>query len=130
MILDTSYLIDLFSGQTAAFEIGIDFSENGVVQRIPSPVVMELSYAASFGGQDEKRKVQNALRMYPIVEQDETIAHRAGVLLADADQNAGGECGVEKVDSMIAAVADVYDEPVLTANPRDFELLGVATETY
>lgn len=34
------------------------------------------------------------------------------------------------MDSMIAAVADVYDEPVLTDNVSDFERLGVAVETY
>lgn len=31
---------------------------------------------------------------------------------------------------MIAAVADVYDEPVLTANVVDFEALGVDVEPY
>lgn len=130
MILDTSYLIDLFAGDQAAFEVGITLSEDGVVQRVPSPVVMELAYGASFGGDDEQRKVQNALRMYPIVEQDETIAHRAGVLLATADSTAGGESGIDKVDPMVAAVADIHDEPVLTANERDFEALGVKTKTY
>lgn len=130
MILDTSFLIDLFAGSTDAFEVGVALSERGIVQRVPSPVVMELSYGASFGGENEQRKVQNALRMYPVVEQDETIAQRAGVLLAHADQSAGGESGIDKVDPMVAAIADIYDEPVLTANIRDFERLGVSTETY
>lgn len=130
MILDTSYLVDLFAGDQDAFEVGIGLSEDGVVQRVPSPVVMELAYGASFGGEDEQRKVQNALRMYPIVEQDDTIARRAGVLLAAADSTAGGESGIDKVDPMVAAVADIHDEPVLTANVRDFEALGVKTETY
>ena len=130
MILDTSYLIDLFDGRGAAFEKGIELSENGRVQRVPSPVVVELSYGAAFGGEKERRKVQNALRMYPIVEQGETIARRAGQLLARADIDAGGESGIDKVDPMIAAVADVYDEPVLTANVDDFEALGVSVESY
>ena len=130
MILDTSFLIDLFDGRGAAFEKGIELSENGRVQRVPSPVVVELSYGAAFGGEKERRKVQNALRMYPIVEQGETIARRAGQLLARADIDAGGESGIDKVDPMIAAVADVYDEPVLTANVDDFEALGVDVEPY
>jgi len=100
------------------------------VQRVPSPVIMEISYGATFGDEDERRKVQNALRMYPVVHQDETIAHRAGQLLAQADLAAGGESGIDKVDPMVAAVADHYDEPVLTANPDDFEALGVEIETY
>jgi len=91
---------------------------------------MELSYGAEFGSEAERRNIQNALRMYPIVEQDETIAHRSGQLLARADKKTDGESGIDKVDPMVAAVADLHDEPVLTANVRDFELLGVDVETY
>ena len=130
MILDTSFLIDLFEGQQAAFEKGLELSEAQTVQRVPAPVLMELSYGAEFGGHEERRNVQNALRMYPVVEQDETIAHRAGQLLARADQQADGESGIDKVDPMIAAVSDIYDEPVLTANIEHFGRLGVQVESY
>lgn len=130
MILDTSFLIDLFSGQNAAFQKGRELSEEQAIQRVPSPVVMELSYGASFGNESERRNVQNALRMYPIVEQTEQIAHRAGQLLAEADEAAGGESGIDKVDPMVAAVSDLYDEPVLTANVQDFKRLAVDIETY
>ena len=90
----------------------------------------ELSYGAEFGGDEERRNVQTALRMYPVVEQDDTIAHRAGQLLAQADQQAGGENGIDKVDPMVAAVSDIYDEPVLTANTEHFGRLGVQVEAY
>jgi predicted nucleic acid-binding protein len=130
VILDTSFLIDLFDGQRDAFEKGLELSENQIVQRVPSPVVVELSYGASFGAEDERRRVQNALRMYPVVAQDETIADRAGQLLARADVAAGGESGIDTVDPMVAAVAEHYDEPVLTANVDDFEALGVDVEPY
>lgn len=130
MILDTSFLIDLFDGDQAAFEKGLDIAQAQTVQRVPAPVIMELSYGAAFGDEDERRKVQNALRMYPVVHQDETIAHRAGQLLAQADMAAGGDSGIDKVDPMVAAVADIYDEPVLTANEADFDALGVAVETF
>lgn len=130
MILDTSYLIDLFDGQQGAFEKGLELSEGDTVQRVPSPVVMELSYGLAFGDEGEQRAVQNALQMYPVVRQDEPIAHRAGQLLARADIEAGGESGIDKVDPMVAAVADLRDEPVLTANVEDFEALGVGAESY
>ncbi len=68
--------------------------------------------------------------MYPVVDQDERLAYRAGQLLAQADVDAGGESGIGEVDPMIAAVADRHDESVLTANVRDFEMLGVDVETY
>jgi hypothetical protein len=130
VILDTSFLIDLFDGQQDAFEKGLELSEARIVQRVPSPVVMELTDGAEFGGDDERRNVRNALRMYPVVEQDETLAHRAGQLLARADQQAGGESGIDKVDPMVAAVSDIYDEPVLTANIQNFGRLGVDVEAY
>lgn len=130
MILDTSFLIDLFDGREDAFQKGLELSDAGIVQRIPSPVVTELSYGSSFGDQEERRKVRNALRMYPVVEQDETTAQHAGELLACADKDAGGESGVGKVDAMIGAVGDIYDEPVLTDNTDDFEALGVEVESY
>jgi len=130
VILDTSFLIDLFDGRGEAFEKGTKLSETKIVQRVPSPVVMELSYGAQFGDEDERRNVRNALRMYPIVEQNETIAHRAGQLLARADQKADGESGIDKVDPMVAAVSDIYDEPVLTDNVGHFAALGVDVETY
>jgi predicted nucleic acid-binding protein len=31
---------------------------------------------------------------------------------------------------MIAAVADVYGEPIVTDNVKDFEVLGVEIESY
>ena len=130
MILDTSFLIDLFDGREDAFQKGLELSDAGMVQRIPSPVVTELSYGSSFDDQEERRKVRNALRMYPVVEQDETTAQHAGELLACADKDGGGESGVGKVDAMIGAVGDIYDEPVLTNNTDDFEALGVEVESY
>ena len=55
VILDTSFLIDLFDGREGAFERGIELSETNTVQRVPSPVVVELSYGAEFGDEDERR---------------------------------------------------------------------------
>ena len=130
MILDTSFLIDLFDGRRNAFEKGRALADSGTVQRVPTPVIMELSYGATFGDEDERRAVQNALQMYPTVQQHEQHARRAGQLLAQADIDAGGQSGIDKVGPMVAAVADRYDEPVLTANVRDFEALGVDVEPY
>jgi predicted nucleic acid-binding protein len=130
VILETSFLIDLFDGEQAAFEKGVELSEDGVVQRVPTPVVTEISYGAEFGDDEERRKVRNALRMYPVVEQDKETAQRAGELLARADRKSDGESGVGWVDGMIAAFAERYDEPVLTDNVDDFDKLGVGVEKY
>lgn len=124
------FLLDFIDGQQDAFEKGLKQSRARTVQRVPAPVVMEVSYGAEFGGDKDRRNVQNALRMSPVVEQDETISHRAGQLLAHAAQQADGESGIDKVDLMIAAVSDIYNEPVLTANFEHFGRLGVLVESY
>lgn len=130
MILDTSFLIDLFAGHEGAFDSGVEFANKGAIQRVPAPVIMELSYGTAFASDDERRNVRNALRMYPVVEQSARLATRAGRLLAEADIEAGGESGIDKVDPMVAAVAEAYDEPVVTANVADFERLGVSVRRY
>lgn len=132
MILDTSYLIDLFDGDHHAFRRGLALSENGVRQCVPTPVVTELAYGveSSSDSREERRRLANALRMYPVVGLDVPVARRAGNLLARADRRSGGESGVETVDAMVAAVADAYDECVLTSNVGDFVALGVVAEAY
>lgn len=131
MILDTSFLIELYRRAPAAFEKGQDLQAAGVVQRVPTPVVMELEHGVQlYGDSDEQYQVRNVTRMYPIVRLSEGLARRAGELLAQADAAAGGESGIDKVDPMVAAVADTLDEPVLTDNVRHFEALGVPVETF
>ncbi|MFC6724480.1 PIN domain-containing protein [Halobium palmae] len=131
MILDTSFLIHLFRGRDGAHRKGDELSNENVVQRVPAPVVTELSYGVRMEGTDEElRRFENAMRMYPVVDLNRELARRAGDLLAEADLEAGGESGIDKIDPMVAAVADVLDEPVLTDNVDDFEKLGVDVETY
>lgn len=131
MILDTSSLLDLFVGDDAAFERGEALQQRGTLQRVPVPVVMELQYGVeATGSTEEARNVRNALRLPPTVRPDAEMVRHAGTLLARADRAAGGESGVEKLDAMIAAVASILDEPVLTDNETDFRTLGVAVETY
>jgi hypothetical protein len=133
MILDSSFLIELLRAERAAFDRGAELSENGVPQRVPSPVLYELQYGVEMSGaEDEKRTIDNLNRLYPVVRVNEQIARRAAQLVATADRAAGGpgETGIDDVDPMVAAVADTVDEPVLTADVDDFETLGVEVETW
>ncbi|MFB6228203.1 MAG: hypothetical protein ABEH88_06475 [Halobacteriales archaeon] len=70
--------------------------------------------------------------LYPVVEVDERLARQAGRLCATADTAAGGvdQAGIDDIDPLVAAVADEYNEPVLTRNATDFRQLGVDVETY
>lgn len=131
MILDTSFLLDLKDGDEDAFGRAVALYEQGTVQRVAMPSVWELHYGAAYTGSAvERRRVRNLLLMYPPVAIDEATARRGAELLADADRRAGGDSGVDTEDGLIGAVADRFDEPVLTRNGGDFERLGVAYETY
>ncbi|WP_408959784.1 PIN domain-containing protein [Natrinema sp. 74] len=131
MILDSSYIFDLMDGRPEAVEEGHRLTKTGEVQWLPSPVVAEVYYGVAYTrSEDERRQVQNALLGYPRVDVDEEIAQVASTLLAKADREASGDSGVETNDAYIGAVADVLDDAVVTANPTDFETLGVDVVTY
>jgi len=132
VILDTSFLLDLKDGHGDAFEKAVEMYDAGLVQRVPMPTVWELHYGAVYSqSEDEHRRVQNLLRMYPLVSIDKPTALRAGELLAEADRTADGDSGVDNEDGVIGAVADQYGEPVLTDNVEHFERLpGIRIETY
>ena len=58
MILDTSFLIDLFDGREGAFEKGVELSESKTAQRVPAQVVMELSYGVEFGDEISTKPIR------------------------------------------------------------------------
>ncbi len=131
MILDSAYLFDLMADDRDAFAKGVELVERGEMQWLPTPVVAEVYYGVATARSDTaEQDVRNRLLGYPRVDIDEEIARRAGTLLADADDRAGGNAGVGTNDAYIAAIADILDDAVLTANVGDFEALGVSVETY
>jgi len=81
IILDTNYLIDLFSGVPAAHAKAEELQERQTVQRIPIPVIAELEDGAEWAlDEAERRKIRNLSRMYAVTELDESLARRAGEL--------------------------------------------------
>ena len=131
MIMDASYLFDLSGNDPEAFEKGIELSERGEIQWVPTSVIMEAYYGVTTRRSDTtEREVRNRLLGYPRIDVTDEIAHLAGELLAEADDREGGNCGVGPNDAYIAATADRLDDAVLTRNVADFETLGVAVETY
>lgn len=129
MIVDSSYVFELDT--EPAFRTGVELAEAGVQLRVPAPVVAEVRYGVeSVRGSATAREVENRLMGGTVEPIDETVARKAAVLLASADDEWGGDSGADFVDAMVAAVADRYSEPVLTENVEDFERLGVAVETW
>ena len=131
MIIDSSYLFDLMANEPAAFAKGAELVERGELQWLPAPVVAETYYGvATARSETTEQEVRNRLLGYPRVDVDEEVARVAGTLLAKADDRAGGNAGVGSTDAYIAAMAEILDDAVLTADVDDFEALNVSVETY
>lgn len=131
MIIDSSYLFDLMSGDETAFSKGVQLVEAGEMQWLPTPVVAEAYYGvATVRSNTTEQEVRNRLLGYPRVDVDEEVARVAGELLASADDRTGENAGVGPNDAYIAAIAEILNDAVLTANVDDFQALAVPVETY
>ncbi|MFC6722985.1 type II toxin-antitoxin system VapC family toxin [Halobium palmae] len=94
------------------------------------PSVWELHYGAAYTeSENERCRIRTLMLLSPLVERSEETARRGAKLLAAADRSPGGESGENTEDGLIEAVADRFDEPVLTATVDDFQKLGVDVQT-
>lgn len=121
MILDTSFLIALADGETAAVELAREHESAGIPQRIPSVVLSELYVSVGAGDEPTRnvRKYEQLLANLPVVDTDSNIARRAGVLqgqhlISDTKPTLG------TADATVAATGLVYNEPVVTGDTEDF----------
>lgn len=129
MLLDTTFLIDLMRGDEDAVEKARELEWDLVQQRLSSMTLFELYYGIERSNQPnaEREEVQAVLESKPVHDADGSVMRKAG-RLAGGLANEGTPVG--DGDVIIAATADVVDEPVLTRNIDDFERLNVDVETY
>lgn len=129
MLLDTTFLIDLMRGDDGAVEKATELEEDLVQQRLSSMTLFELFYGVERSNQPttERKQVEAVLGSKPIHPSNTAVMRKAG-RLAGRLANEGTPVG--DGDVIIAATADVRDEPVLTRNVEDFERLDVEVETY
>ncbi|WP_223174426.1 type II toxin-antitoxin system VapC family toxin [Halorubrum xinjiangense] len=129
VLLDTSFLIDLMNGDEDAVEKARELETELVQQRISSMTLFELYYGISRAteSESERQKVEDVLASKPIHPADTAVMRKAGRLAGEL-QNEGTPVG--DGDVIIAATAEVVDEPVLTRNVEGFERLDVEIESY
>jgi tRNA(fMet)-specific endonuclease VapC len=129
MILDTEFLISLQENDDPAVRKAAEL--DGRPTRIPTMVVWEL-FASVGAGEDpagNRQKYDILLNAHPLVDLDEHIARRAGVLYgthvaSDTLKELDG------ADSVVAATALTMDQPVVS-NDSDFQdVEGLQVETY
>lgn len=130
MILDTSFVIDLMAGDKAAIEKLKEIISKGEPQIVTAPTIFELysGLAQSSKRELEKKKILSALSRVAIWHLDASAAERGGEI--DGALIKAGE-QIEPVDSMIAGIALVKGEKVLTRNVKHFsKVAGLNLETY
>jgi len=131
MILDTEFLISLRAGESGAVDLAAELEADSVPTRIPTVVVQELYVGVGAGGDaaENARAYEALVANKPVVDLDENIARRAGVLeghhlMSDAKPTLGPG------DATVAATGLVFNEPVVT-NDVDFEHVdGLDVERY
>ena len=117
------------SGDEDAVEKARELETELVQQRISSITLFELYYgiARATESESEHQKVEDILTSKPIHPADTAVMRKAGRLAGEL-QNEGTPVG--DGDVIIAATAEVVDEPVLTRNVEDFDRLDVEIESY
>lgn len=130
MILDTSFLIDLMDGDEAAVSAATRIESSGSPQRIPAQVVYELFVGVGYTEtpETEVERIQSVVESRPVVDTTPEIAKLAGRTNGELKRDGST---VSTGDVIIGATARHYDEPVVTGNPGDFDVIpGVSVERY
>jgi len=129
VLLDTTFLIDLMNGEEGAVKKARELESDLVQQRLSAMTLFELYYgvARASRSENERETVESVLASKPIHPADTAVMRKAGRLSGEL-ANDGTPVG--DGDVIIAATAQVVDEPVLTRNVSDFERLGVDIESY
>ena len=131
MLLDTSFLIDLLRGKDKkALERAKQLDDSLESKGVASITIMELWRGAmrSQRSDNEKKKINELLTslfQYPFQENE---AKKSGEIEAELMKQ-GAMIDLE--DIMIAGVAKVHHEPILTRNVKHFsKIQGIHVESY
>lgn len=121
MIVDTNFLIAIDNEDPAAKREARALEAAGVPLRIPTVVIVELYISVGLGSTPNAnaRQLEPLVANQPVVELDENVARRAGVLLG-LHQSSETKPQLGVVDAVVAATGLVYNEPVITDDADDF----------
>ena len=116
LLLDTSVLIDHLRGNPATRQALAAAVHDG--ERLAASVVVKVEVLAGMRPGEERRtrRLLDALDWLPV---DDDIAERAGQL---ANRYLPSHPGVDPVDHIIAATAELHDAVLWTRNLRHFPM--------
>ena len=130
MIFDTSFVIDVMGGNKAATEKLSELISKGEPEVVAAPTIFELfsGLAQSSKPELERKKIISVLSRVAVLQLEISAAERGGEI--DGMLTKAGE-QIDPIDSMIAGIALVKGEKVLTKNIKHFsKVAGLKVETY
>jgi len=130
MIFDTSFIIDIMSGNKAAIEKLGESIGKGEPEVVTAPTIFELfsGLAQSSKQELERKKIISVLSRVAVLRLEASAAERGGEI--DGMLIKAGE-QIDPIDSMIAGIALMNGETVLTKNIKHFsKVAGLKIETY
>jgi predicted nucleic acid-binding protein len=124
LLLDTSVLIDHLRGNREARRVLAAAVDDG--ERLAASVVVKVEVLAGMRRAEERptRRLLGALDWIPV---DDDIAERAGLL---ANLYLSSHPGVDPVDHIIAATAELHDAELWTRNIKHFPMFPELEPPY
>lgn len=119
MLLDTSFIIDLLRGQEKAVKKIKVLEAESTATNISSPSIFELFVGISLTKKpaSEKKRIMDVLESWGTLTLDCECAARGGVIHGQLIKEGQP---IDPEDSMIAAIAIVHGETLLTKNTKHF----------
>ncbi len=130
MIADTTFLIDLMVGDEAAVKKAKEIEAKSNPLIVGAPTVFELYVGLSLSSkaEAEKTRITAVLESLPFLPLDLESSKAGGRIYGDKKRSGST---VDPEDAMIAGIAKIHGEKVLTRNLKHFQgIEGVAVEAY
>ena len=130
MIADTSFLIDIMVNDPSAIKKATEIEKRGAVIAVGSPTIFELYVGVSLSrkAEEEKFKTLSVVASLPQLPLDFQSACAGGSIYVEKIK-AGFR--IDPEDAMIAGIAKIRGETIVTRNVKHFEgIQGVTIESY
>ena len=130
MIADTSFFIDLMGGEKAAMTKAKEIEDKNIPIILSAPTLFELYVGITLSriAEEEKARVLNVIESLPFLSLDVESSKVGGQIYAEKSRMGSM---IDPEDAMIAGIARVHGEKVLTRNLKHFQgIQGVNVEPY
>ncbi|PIN91372.1 hypothetical protein COU57_01010 [Candidatus Pacearchaeota archaeon CG10_big_fil_rev_8_21_14_0_10_32_14] len=127
MILDSSFIIDLLKGDERALNKSKDIGKNEII-KTTTINSFEVLQGGEYARKDEKEKINRFFDNIEIIDFDFNSSKKGGKIHSDLIKN-GIE--IDPEDSMIAGIALIHNEKILTKNVKHFSRIkDLEIESY